>query len=60
MGALLLRLALWGLRGAILYGGVAVAAVISYQRWGSWPWALLHAGFGWLYVLYAAIQGNCS
>ena len=36
--------------------GSAVAAVISYVRWGSIGWAILHGFLGWAYVIYYAIQ----
>lgn len=36
-------------------GGV-LAMIISYNAWGSIPWAILHGFFGWIYVIYYAIQ----
>ena len=32
--------------------GAIIAAVISYVKWGSIGWAILHGTFGWGYVLY--------
>ena len=36
--------------------GVSLAVVISFVKWGSIPWAILHGILGWLYVIYYAIQ----
>jgi hypothetical protein len=32
--------------------GCALAVVISYTKWHSVFWAIIHGIFGWLYVLY--------
>jgi hypothetical protein len=37
------------------FGGV-LAAIISYAKWHSIAWMILHALFGWLYVIYFAIK----
>ena len=36
--------------------GIALATVISYVKWGSIPWAILHGTLGWIYVIYYAIK----
>jgi len=36
--------------------GCALAVVISYTNWHHIGWAILHGLFGWLYVLYYAIN----
>lgn len=36
--------------------GAALAVVISYVKWGSIPWAILHGILGWVYVIYYAIK----
>ena len=36
--------------------GVVLAAVISYVKWGSIGWAILHGFFNWFYVLYYIIR----
>ena len=35
--------------------GAVIAAVISYAKWQSIGWAILHAFCGWLYVIYYLI-----
>ncbi|MGB8834074.1 MAG: hypothetical protein WCC95_18130 [Candidatus Sulfotelmatobacter sp.] len=37
------------------WGGV-VAAVISYAKWHSIGWMILHLLFGWCYVIYFVIK----
>ena len=32
--------------------GTALAMVISYDRWHSVGWAILHGIFSWIYVVY--------
>ncbi|MBO1307176.1 hypothetical protein JZO70_13445 [Enterococcus sp. 669A] len=32
--------------------GSVIAFIISYRKWHSILWALLHGCFGWWYVLY--------
>ncbi|MDI9502324.1 MAG: hypothetical protein GX291_08860 [Tissierellia bacterium] len=32
--------------------GSVLAIVISYAKWGSIFWAIVHGLFGWLYVIY--------
>lgn len=34
--------------------GMMLAVVISYVKWHSIGWALLHGILGWIYVLYSA------
>jgi len=46
-------------RNGIGLGGV-IAVVCSWQRNKSIFWAILHALFGWLYVLYFAITREDS
>jgi hypothetical protein len=36
--------------------GTALAMVISYSKWHSIPWAILHGIFSWGYVIYYAIR----
>jgi hypothetical protein len=36
--------------------GTALAMVISYSRWHSIGWAILHGIFSWGYVIYYAIR----
>ena len=36
--------------------GAILAAVISYVKWQSIGWAILHGTFGWGYVIYYAIK----
>jgi hypothetical protein len=38
--------------------GACLAMVISYAKWHSILWAILHGIFGWFYVIYYAIQYN--
>lgn len=38
--------------------GCALAMVISYVKWQSIGWAILHGFLGWIYVIYYAIQYN--
>lgn len=37
--------------------GNIIACVISYIKWKSILWALLHGLLGWIYVLYYLIKG---
>ena len=32
--------------------GAVLAMVISYVKWGSIGWAMLHGSLGWIYVIY--------
>ncbi len=36
--------------------GSVIAVVISYAKWQSIGWAILHGIFGWVYVLYYIIK----
>ena len=36
--------------------GTALAVVISYVKWKSIGWAILHGILGWVYVIYFAIR----
>lgn len=36
--------------------GVIIAVVISYAKWGSIGWAILHGILNWFYVLYYIIK----
>lgn len=36
--------------------GAIIAAVISYAKWGSIGWAILHAVLNWIYVIYYVIK----
>jgi hypothetical protein len=36
--------------------GAALAIVISYAKWHSIGWAILHGIFSWAYVIYYAIK----
>ena len=36
--------------------GVALAMIISYAKWQSIGWAILHGIFGWAYVIYYIIK----
>ena len=36
--------------------GAVVACVISYDKWHSILWAIIHATLGWIYVIYYAIK----
>lgn len=36
--------------------GAILAAVISYVKWQSIGWAILHGTLGWIYVLYYIIK----
>ncbi len=40
--------------------GSALALVISYVKWQSIGWALLHGGLGWIYVIYYIIKYGWS
>jgi cell division septal protein FtsQ len=37
--------------------GVAIAVVLSYVKWHSIGWAILHGIFGWFYVVYFWAKG---
>lgn len=41
--------------GGVTLGSV-IAAVISYAKWQSIGWAILHGLLGWIYVLYYIIK----
>ncbi len=44
-------------RGIGCYGfGCALAMVISFDKWHSVGWAILHGILSWFYVLYYAIR----
>lgn len=36
--------------------GCALAMVISYAKWNSILWAIIHGFLGWIYVLYYVIR----
>jgi hypothetical protein len=36
--------------------GCALAMVLSYAKWHSILWAILHGVFNWFYVIYFAIR----
>lgn len=36
--------------------GVALAIVISYVKWNSIGWAILHGALNWIYVIYYAVK----
>ena len=36
--------------------GVALAVVISYVKWNSIGWAILHGMLNWIYVIYYAVK----
>ena len=42
--------------GAGISAGSLFAAIISYSLWKSFWWMLLHAAFGWVYIIYWAIK----
>ncbi|KRN56451.1 hypothetical protein AB6887_08690 [Carnobacterium divergens] len=47
-----------GVRATVKTGisfGTALAIVISYVKWQSILWAMIHGVFGWVYVIYYAI-----
>ena len=44
-----------GAEGGVTLGAV-LALVISYVKWGSIPWAILHGILGWFYVIYYVIK----
>ncbi len=46
-------------RSGVSFGAV-LAAVISYVRWQSIGWAMLHGVFGWGYVIYYIIRYGWS
>ncbi len=40
--------------------GAVIAAVISYVKWQSIGWAMLHGVLGWVYVIYYIIKYGWS
>ena len=36
--------------------GSALAMVLSYTKWHSIIWAIIHGLFGWFYVVYFALR----
>lgn len=36
--------------------GTCLAMIISYVRWASIPWAILHGLMSWVYVIYYALK----
>ncbi len=36
--------------------GTALAMILSYVKWKSILWAILHGIFSWIYVIYFAIR----
>lgn len=38
--------------------GCALAMILSYAKWHSIIWAILHGVCSWFYVLYFAIKHN--
>lgn len=43
-------------KGGMTLGSV-LAVVISYVKWKSIGWAIVHGFFSWFYVLYFIIKG---
>jgi hypothetical protein len=35
--------------------GVVLAVILSYLKWHSILWAIVHGFFGWFYVIYYAL-----
>jgi len=44
-----------GVQGGVSLGAI-LAVVISYTKWGSIGWAILHGILNWFYVLYYIIR----
>lgn len=42
--------------GCSLGFGNLIAAIISYAKWGSIGWAIVHSLLSWVYVLYYLIK----
>ncbi len=40
--------------------GCVIAAVISFAKWQSVGWTILHGSLGWIYVIYYLIQYGWS
>jgi len=40
--------------------GTIIAVVLSWMKWHSLGWAIIHGIFGWFYVLYYWIQYGFS
>lgn len=36
--------------------GAVIAVLLSYLKWHSIGWAIIHGMFGWLYVIYYLIE----
>jgi hypothetical protein len=36
--------------------GMVVACILSWAKWQSVLWVIIHGMFGWFYVLYYCIQ----
>ncbi len=36
--------------------GSVIGAILSYLKWHSIPWAILHGFLGWIYVVYYVIK----
>ena len=36
--------------------GTVIAVVLSYTKWHSILWAIIHAFLGWIYVIYYVIK----
>lgn len=36
--------------------GSALAMILSYYKWNSILWAIIHGFFSWVYVIYFAIM----
>ena len=44
-----------GIQDCVNLGSI-IAAVISYAKWGSVGWAILHGMLNWFYVIYYVIR----
>jgi len=44
-----------GIQDCVSLGSI-IAAVISYAKWGSVGWAILHGMLNWFYVIYYVIR----
>lgn len=40
--------------------GTALAMILSFSKWHSVLWAILHGIFGWVYVIYYIIRWGVS
>lgn len=46
-----------GLIKEFLSTGSVIATIISYVKWHSIGWMLVHSVYGWFYVLYFVCKG---